>query len=95
MNVAAYCYNYLYKGLFTYYVIIFLNSKMEFCDRRSPQLVVAIGHNIFEVTEPHIRDWRSPQLLVPEGHKELWRPLTANRGFCDFEDGVAYGHNQL
>ena len=38
------------KGLFTYYVIIFLKSQMEFCDRRSPQLVVAVGHNIFEVT---------------------------------------------
>ena len=33
--------------------------------------------------------------LVSFGHKELWRPLAANRGFCDFKDVVAYGHNQL
>ena len=54
-------------GLFTYYVIISLNSKTEFCDRRSPQLVVAIGHNIFEVN----RGQMPPQFLVPEGHKIL------------------------
>ena len=57
------------KGLFTYYVIIFLNSQTEFCDRRSPQLVVAIGHNIFEVTATPICSQRPPQFLVPEGHK--------------------------
>ena len=33
--------------------------------------------------------------LVPFGHKELWRPLAANRDSCDFIDVVAYGHNQL
>ena len=33
--------------------------------------------------------------LVPFGHKELWRPLAANRGSCDFKDVVAFGHNQL
>ena len=33
--------------------------------------------------------------LVPFGHKELWRPLAANRGSCDFKDVVASGHNQL
>ncbi len=59
------------KGLFTYYVIIFLNSQTEFCDRRSPQLVVAVGHNIFEVTGTPIRGQRPPQFLVPEGHKIL------------------------
>ena len=32
---------------------------------------------------------------MPFGHKELWRPLAANRGSCDFKDVVAYGHNQL
>ena len=51
------------KGLFTYYVILFWKSKMEFCDRRSPQLVVAEGNNIFEVTGTPIRDRRSPQFL--------------------------------
>ena len=59
------------KGLFTDYVIIFLNSQTEFCDRRSPQLVVAIGHNIFEVTGTPIRGQRPPQFLVPIGHKIL------------------------
>ena len=59
------------KGLFIYYVIISRNSQKEFCNRRSPQLVVAVGHNIFEITEPHIRGQRSPQSLVPEGHKIL------------------------
>ena len=29
---------------------------MKFCDRRPPQLVVAVGHNIFEVTGIPIRD---------------------------------------
>ena len=33
--------------------------------------------------------------LVPFWHKELWRPLAANTGFCDLLDVVAYGHNQL
>ena len=33
--------------------------------------------------------------LVPFGHKELWRPLAANRGSCDLKDVVAHGHNQL
>ena len=37
-------------GLFTYYVIIFLNSQTEFCDQRSSQMVVAVGLNIFEIT---------------------------------------------
>ena len=59
------------KGLFTYYVIIFLKSQTEFCDRRSPQLVVAIGHDIFKVTGTPIRGRRPPQFIVPEGHKIL------------------------
>ena len=58
-------------GAFTYYVIIFLKSQTEFCDRRSPQLVVAVGHNIFEVTVTHIRGQRLSQFLVPAGHKIL------------------------
>ena len=33
--------------------------------------------------------------LVPFGHKELWRPLTANRGYCAFKDVVTSGHNEL
>ena len=57
------------KGLFTYYVIILLNSQTEFCDRRSPQLLVALGHNNFEVTGTLFRGQRPPQFLVPEGHK--------------------------
>ena len=61
----------LSMGLFTYYVITFLNSQTEFCDRRSPQLVVAVGHNIFEVTGTPIRGQRSQQFLVPVGHKIL------------------------
>ncbi len=59
------------KGLFTYYVIIFLKSQTEFCDRRTPQLVVALGHNIFEVTGTPIRDLRPPKFVVPGGHKIL------------------------
>ncbi len=58
----------LLKVLFTYYVIIFLNLQKEFCDRRSPHLVVVVGHNIFEVTGTPICGQRPPQLLVPEGH---------------------------
>ena len=58
-------------GLFTSYVIIFLNSLTEFGDRRSSQLVVAVGHNIFEVIGTTIRGQRPPQFLVPEGHKIL------------------------
>ena len=61
----------LAKGLFTYYVIIFPKSQTEFCDQRSPQLVVAEGNNIFEVTGTHIRGQRPPQFLVPKGHKIL------------------------
>ncbi len=52
--------------MFTYYVIIFLNSQTEFCDQRSPQLVVAVGHNIFEVTGTPIHGQRTPQFIVPE-----------------------------
>ena len=26
--------------------------------------------------------------LVPPGHKQLWWPLAANKGFCDFKDVV-------
>ena len=59
------------KGLFTYDVIIFPKSQTEFCDRRSPQLVVAESNNIFEFTENPIRGRRPPQFLVPEGHKIL------------------------
>ena len=33
--------------------------------------------------------------LVPSGHKELWRPLAANKGSCNLKNIVAYGHNQL
>ena len=33
--------------------------------------------------------------LVPSGHKELWRPVAANRGFCDLKIVVAYSHDQL
>ena len=47
----------------TYYIIIFLNSQAEFCDRRSSQLVVARGHNIFEVTRTPINRHR---LLWPD-----------------------------
>ena len=36
--------------------------------QRSPHLVVAVGHNIFEVTRTPIRGHRPPQFLVPEGH---------------------------
>ena len=61
----------LAKGSFTYYVIIFLKSQTESCDQRSPQLVVAKGNNIFEVTETPIRGQRPPQFLVPKGHKIL------------------------
>ena len=57
--------------MFTYYVIIFLTSQTEFCGWRPPQLVVAVGHNIFEVTGTPIRGQRPPQFLVPEGHKIL------------------------
>ena len=37
-------------GLFTYYVIIFLKSQTELCDRWTGQLVVAEGHNIIKIT---------------------------------------------
>ena len=50
-------------GLFTYYVIIFLNSQTEYCDQMSPQLVVAVGHNIINVTVSPIRVQRTPQFL--------------------------------
>ena len=53
-----------YRGLFTYYVISFLKSKTEFCDRRLAQLVVAVGHNIFIVTGTPNRGQRPPQFLV-------------------------------
>ena len=49
----------------------FPNSRTEFCGRRAPQLVVARGHNIFEVTGTPIRGQRPPQFLVPEGHEIL------------------------
>ncbi len=55
----------------TYYVIIFFKSKIGFCDRRSPQLVVTKGNNIFEVTVTPIRGQRPLQFLVPKGHKIL------------------------
>ena len=38
------------RGVFTYYVIIFLNSQAEFCSRRTPQLVLAESYNINQVT---------------------------------------------
>ena len=56
---------------FTYYVIIFLSSQTEFCNQRSPQLVVAEGHNIFKVTGTHICGQRPPHFLVPEEHQIL------------------------
>ena len=56
-------------GLFTYYVIIFLKSQTEFCDRRSPQFVVAEGNNISKITGTPIRGQRPPQFIVPEEHK--------------------------
>ena len=33
--------------------------------------------------------------FVPFRHKDLWRPLGANRGSRDLKDVVAYGQNQL
>ena len=58
-------------GLFTYYVIIFFKSQTDFCDRRSPQLVVAEGNNNLEVTGTAIFGQRPPQFFVPKGHKIL------------------------
>ena len=37
---------------------------LDFCGRRPPQLVVAEGNKIFEVTETHIRGRGPPYLLV-------------------------------
>ena len=42
-------------------------ETLDFCGQRPPQLVVAEGNNIFEVTETHIRGRRPLQLFVAEG----------------------------
>ena len=44
---------------------------LDFSGQRPPQLVVAEGNNIFEVTETHIRGQRPPQLVVGEAHNIL------------------------
>ena len=62
---------YIDKGLFEYYVTLFLYSQTEFRGQRPPQLAVAKGHNIIEVTGPPIRGRRPPLLLVADGHKVL------------------------
>ena len=54
--------------LFKYYLTISLKSQTEFCGQRPPQLVVAKGHNIIEVTGTPICGRRPPWLLVAEGH---------------------------
>ena len=33
--------------------------------------------------------------LVTFDHKHSWQPPPANSGSCDFNDVVAFGHNQL
>ena len=49
------------------------------------------GKGLFKNYIKHLW-YQEPCGLWPQ---ESWRPLAANRGFCDFNDVVAFGHNQL
>ena len=54
---------------------------LDFRGQRPPQLVVAEGNNIFEVTEPHIRGRRPPKLVVTDVHNifEVTEPHISGR----------------
>ena len=43
----------------------------RFCDRRLPQFVVAVDHNILKGTGTPIHHLRPPQFIVPEGQQIL------------------------
>ena len=49
----------------------FLKSQTENRGWRPPQFVVAVGHNIIEVTEKPFRCQRPPQFVVARGHNIL------------------------
>ncbi len=46
-------------------------DDLYFCGQRPPQLVVAEGNNIFEVTKTNIRGRRPQYFFVAGGHKTL------------------------
>ena len=76
------------EGLFTYYVIILWKSQADFCDQRSPQLVVAVGHNIFEVTLRHFKNMLNLEYFdnIFRNYKKLFirHNLSISANFSNF-----------
>ncbi len=62
-----------------------------FGGQRPPQLVVAEGNNIFEVTETHIRGRRPSYFLVAGGHKSFYVTCPGqNRDYGHYTDDILF-----